>query len=333
MTPPIDLRLRALARDTAAFASRLAVIDAQLPPAPPRSRENVALVKPLFAAATDLRERAESISRDLFGGIQLLEKGPKGKLQSDVAAVLVPAWNAARTVAQTTGLGRTAHVETLTASNRGSLIGTKRWEKSRANRDLPNTRVVGALPATGSHVVAGRLSSVPAKLIGLTDRLGTRATVFTGVLTDVPGYRGLKGRRPRGWPKGSTWDIVPGAGGQSGFAANVGKDAPGKANGHGSTSLSLHEYGHTVDHALGATDSLRLTAERTWRDGPWRELRADSNAKEYYRLHAEEWFAESFARYFKSDADRAALARWYPVTYEWIDENIGSDSARRLRRL
>lgn len=290
----------------------------------------MALVRPLYAVARDLRDRAESIARDAYGGIKLLDKGPIGQRQRDAAEILLPAWNAARSVAQKSGLGATSRSETLVADMPGSDVGSRRWTAARGQRDLPNTRIVGGIPAGDSQVIADRLARIPAKLIALTDRLGTRASLFTGVLTDVPGYRSLKGRRPRGWPPGASWDQVPGAGGRTGFAAHVSKDEPGAKNGHGSASLSLHEYAHTVDHALGSPIAIRISAERTWRDGPWRELRADGNASPYLRDHAEEWFAEAFARYFRSAADQAALARWYPATHDWIAANIGTDQGRRL---
>jgi SPP1 gp7 family putative phage head morphogenesis protein len=61
-----------------------------------------------------------------------------------------------------------------------------------------------------------------------------------------------KGKSPRGWPEGMTWDIVPG-----GYDRKQKHVIAGNGS-HGSVSLLLHEYGHAVGHTLGYDYDQRL---------------------------------------------------------------------------
>lgn len=67
----------------------------------------------------------------------------------------------------------------------------------------------------------------------------------------------MAGVQPRGWPKGMTWDIVPGAYSVRDRYVIAGSGA------HGSSSVLLHEYGHAIGHVLNYDNDVRLIAAHT----------------------------------------------------------------------
>jgi len=201
-----------------------------------------------------------------------------------------------------------------------STISADNWRRAERGRDLPNVRIVGSIPQPAANLVASRLAHVPERVVQRTDALGMRATLFSGRMTDVWGARSLRGEHPRGWPEGATWDTVPGSGGRSGFFANPNRELTGR--GHGSTSLALHEYGHVVDGAMGG-DKQSLSTRPGWKDVAWREYRAANPTDHYAGSYAEEWFAESFARYTKSQPSNDELAHAYPETYHFLSRELG----------
>lgn len=329
MTPPIPVRLAALARDTQALNVRIARVAAGLPDVPSRDDATLRQVRPLFAAGERLHDRAISLAAAM-GASLVLDGHVVPDALKGAALVLIPAFVSTRTITQAVHLGEHDHAEMTQSVTPGSDEGAARWNAERGGADLPNVRIVGAPSFGGLEQVLDRLENVPQKTIQLTDQLGDRGALFQGKLTDVWGYRSLRGVHPRGWPDGATWDQVPGAGGEHGFAAAAEKDDPGKADGHGSTSLSLHEYGHTVDAALSTNARyVHASDSRTWRDGAWREVRHRQAPGAYLKDYSEEWFAESFARYTKSPQSSAALARWYPQTYAWFHTNAGTPQFSR----
>lgn len=327
--PSIDVRLAALNRDTARLEQRAKQVAAALPAipngaAPVRTREAVQQVAPLFEQSAQLGARAVSIVRQIErGATHGLADGSAGLVDARLGAqtVITRALYSGRTITQLTGLGVHDHAEVAVSRVPGSPSSKPRWEQSRGGQDLPNVRLNGSISPVAANLVTDRLENVPARVVTQTDAQGARAIMFSGNLTDVWGYRSLKGVQPRGWPEGSTWDIVPGAGSPEGFAANPGREQTGR--GHGSTSLALHEYGHVVDHAMASHSASRITSEQAWMRGPQREVRSRASATDYVTKYPEEWFAESFARYTKSRESQAALARWYPKTWEFLRERLG----------
>jgi hypothetical protein len=327
MTPPITQRLAALARDTQLLQARIARVAPTLPEVPTRDDATLHAVQPLFTQAERLHDRAVSLATAM-GKADLFEPGAVRDADRGAALVLVPAFVAVRSVTNAVRLGEHDHAEVTTSVTPGSDVAAERWKVARRGEDLPNVRIVGTPSQPALNEVADRLENVPQETIERTDRLGDRGALFSGKLTDVWGYRSLKGVHPRGWPEGATWDQVPGAGSETGFAANPGREDRGK--GHGSTSLALHEYGHSADAALAPSDRyVHASDSRSWRDGAWREVRQREAPKAYVKSYAEEWFAESFARYTKSQQSSAALARWYPETYAWFKAHAGDAQFRR----
>lgn len=71
-----------------------------------------------------------------------------------------------------------------------------------------------------------------------------------GAITDLSAQgRALKGLQPRGWTPGSTFDEVAGVYMPADRQLLIGSKP------HGSVSLSNHEFGHALDHALGQISS------------------------------------------------------------------------------
>lgn len=311
MTYTVPARLAILQRDTAAFNAKLAhavVGDTD--------------VRGVMATAMSLRDRARSIAHQM--GQSGVFDGQESGVSAGTLAMLNPAYFAPRTVTQRTGYASHEHAPVTIAGNvPGSDQSAAVWSAGRGAALLPNVRIQGAIADDAVRHVQERLSHVPPTAIALTNQLGARSTLFAGVLTDVYRYRSLRGVHPRGWPAGATWDQVPGAGSGAGAAVNPEREERGM--GHGSTSLSLHEFGHVVDHAIASPRWRVASASPSFQEA-WKEMRDRRAPTAYLRDHPEEWFAESFARYTKTPQSAAALARWYPATYSWLRRHIGSQS-------
>ncbi len=311
-------RITILQRDLSAFERRVARVVDDAPERTPS--EAGSRVQPLFATAAQLRERAVSIAGQM-GRPDFFDQ-PLRDADRGTAMVLDAAYNAGRYVAMQTGVGATAHAAlTVAGSVAGSEGAAAVWTQLAGSNNLPNVRMHGASNAPDLQRVIDRIAHVPRAAIEATDRLGTRVTLFDGKLTDVHGYRSLRGRHPRGWPPGATWDSVPGAGGERGAAVRVSSEERG--HDHGSTSLVLHEYGHVIDHAFASWTERSASSSAAFRNGPWQQMRSRLAPTSYLRDHPEEWFAESFARYTKSPHSAAALKRWYPSTWTWFREHLG----------
>jgi Pro-Pro endopeptidase len=314
MPPALPTRIAALERDVMSFHGRLRDVadgSATQPLAP-----GAAAVTRAYADAAGLRQRAMSL--DAARGWHELDRSELRAARRTVTS----AANAARTAAQLLGTGPVRRAEvTASRTDPRSERSASTWLDATRGRDLPNVRVVGSIPPPAARLVARRFASVPERVVQQLDAQGLRSTLFSGRLTDVHGFRSLRGVQPRGWPAGSTWDQVPGVGTSAGMAANPSRDRRGF--GHGTESLSLHELGHVVDIAMARPDELRISSGDRWRRGPWREARASEALGDYVTRHAEEWYAEAFVRYVRSPQTHASLARWYPDTFRFLSRELG----------
>jgi hypothetical protein len=331
----IDPRMRDLARDTAAFTGKVhaaaqALGQHERPETPgiagPHERTAAALgvVAPLYTQATALRDRALALSTEAGLGGRMFWQRPLEDANRGVAELLDPAWLAARSVAQATGVAVQIKPAVSASPAVGSIEGAAAVSRAVAHSGaaLP---ILVAHHAVGERDVRGvvdRLDNVPLTAVELTNRLGAQGVLFTGALTDAPGYEILRDDHPRGWPRGSSWSLVPGAGGEGGFAIDPSRETPGGRHGHSSTSLALHEYGHTVGYALATGGMRDVSFSASWKDGPWSELRSKGSTA-YFTDNPDEWFAESFARYSKSPTSSLLLQHTHPVTYRWLREHLG----------
>jgi hypothetical protein len=236
--------------------------------------------------------------------------------------VIATALHSARTATQLLGTGRQLHAESTTSvTDPSSPASTRMWNEIRAGRDLPNVRIVGNLPRDAAAGVAELFSQLPRRVVQQLDAQGCRSTLFSGRLTDVWGYRSLRGVHPRGWPEGKTWDVVPGAGGGHRMAADPSRDHKGM--GHGTDSLALHELGHVVDEVLAAPAYETVTSDPAWLTGPQAEVRADPSATDYVRTYPEEWFAEALVAYTRTPDSNRALQVRCPRTAGFLESTLG----------
>ncbi len=174
----------------------------------------------------------------------------------------------------------------------------------RATPQQLDALVIAGGSATPEDVLAARAAAaqLPLSVAGFLLRKSARVVVCRETITDHE--TSLRGVRPRGWPEGQTWDIVPGVylpGRKQVVVATV--DGPGgravapRGTGHGSVDLLLHEAMHGHDFLKGH----RLLKERAFRDARTADL---ALLGDYERQPGDaglqETYAESAARAFAS---------------------------------
>jgi hypothetical protein len=190
---------------------------------------------------------------------------------------------------------------------------------ARATSGQLDALVVAGGSATLADLVAARAAAaqLPLAVAGFLLRKGARVVVCRGSITDHE--TALKGVRPRGWPEGQTWDIVPGVylpGRKQVVIATV--DGPGgrtiapRGTGHGSVDLLLHEAMHGHDFLKGH----RLLKQRAFRDARTADLAV---LGDYERQSGDaglqETYAESAARAFATGP--ALLPPWPTLAGYW----------------
>ncbi|MFJ5623834.1 toxin [Peribacillus loiseleuriae] len=154
----------------------------------------------------------------------------------------------------------------------------------------------------------------PSTIQKLVDK-NVKIKLFTGRLTDDPFAEHLKGSKPRGYTnKQTTWDDVPGMGGDRIVLVKIGASEPG--NGHSSINLELHELAHTID--TYAYDGIRDDVVFL---GIWeQEVSRLFPGKPYYSTYPEEYFAETYAMFFANSASNKVLKEKAPHTYLYIKQ-------------
>jgi len=120
----------------------------------------------------------------------------------------------------------------------------------------------GTGDASDVEVVVRELAALPTWILEKARREKIEIVACRGSVTDY--LTDLRGKQPRGWPPGVTWDSIPGSGGKpvviSTIAGPTGQRVlPPKGAGHGADSLLRHELGHALDHegALGVKSTSR----------------------------------------------------------------------------
>lgn len=191
------------------------------------------------------------------------------------------------------------------------------------------------------------MAAVDPKLLKRVAEKGGRLNIFSdGGITVHPDNFRLRGVRPRGHPRRSRWDTVPGMA--------TGKQAYALANklttGHGSRALAIHEWAHVMDRVLGGANRLAYQEEfaAIWRAdkkalrsalsrrtramkkyqraeielGDIPELTAPERFlhRPYYKNYVEEYFAEGFARY--AGGDRTGISR---AMIEYFDKLVAGE--------
>jgi Pro-Pro endopeptidase len=158
-----------------------------------------------------------------------------------------------------------------------------------------------------------RISNLPEALLEKINDQDITLKLFTGKLTDNQTARYLAGQIPRGYNSQTTWDEVPGIGGSQVVLVKIGSSEKGK--GHGSVNLELHEIAHSIDHLVFQNVSKSKEFQLIWEEE--RGILFPGNS--YFILHAEEYFAETFAMYFLDDETKLQLKKRAPQTYDFIE--------------
>jgi Pro-Pro endopeptidase len=160
--------------------------------------------------------------------------------------------------------------------------------------------------------IINRMANLPETLLEKINQNDITLKLFTGKLTDNQTARYLAGQIPRGYNTQITWDEVPGIGGSQVVLVKIGHSEKGK--GHGSVNLELHEMAHSVDKLVFENVSKNKEFQLIWEEE--RGLLFPGNS--YFILHAEEYFAETFAMYFLNEETKADLKKSAPQTYEFF---------------
>jgi hypothetical protein len=158
-----------------------------------------------------------------------------------------------------------------------------------------------------------RISRIHPTILEKVVENNIRIKLFTGSLTDQPGFTHLKGIKPRGYER-FTWDDVPGTGGSKLALAKIGHSVKGK--GHGSINLELHELAHSIDKHV--FHSLRDDSEfkNIWKE----EASLLFPGQLYFIDNPEEYFAEVFAMYYLGSSPRLQLYSHAPKTYHYLKQ-------------
>ena len=149
------------------------------------------------------------------------------------------------------------------ATDRVSGLAAVREETARRLRVARDLGVAAGSGTEGDRVVvAVELSRMPGRTLDLLRRAGTRVVACRGSVVDVRPE--LAGKRPVGWPPGSSWLDAPGlyVATRNEVVVATRGHAPGRAgrvpaagDGHGSASLAVHVACHAVDARSGSPSS------------------------------------------------------------------------------
>jgi hypothetical protein len=159
----------------------------------------------------------------------------------------------------------------------------------------------GSADASDATLVANRLAAFTVPILTRLKADRTTVVVCRGSVTEY--LTQLRGIAPRGWPPGSTWDLVPGTfypESNEVVLAVIGPPGyshiPAKGEGHGSEDVVLHETAHGLDMGGGLPYPSSDEAFKAARDPDFGLL--TGYEKQPSPAGEQETFAESAARFF-----------------------------------
>lgn len=158
-----------------------------------------------------------------------------------------------------------------------------------------------------------RMNQVEDSILYQTNNNGAKFILADTPITEQPEFEHLKGVVPRGHT--GSWDSIPGAGGHVSMA-RVGYSERGK--GHSAINLELHEYGHVVDSFTVGVQVSETEQFQKIHEEEVDKLFGDNSQRDYYDI-VEEYFGETFAMYYYSEASRAELLSKAPKTHAFFD--------------
>lgn len=171
--------------------------------------------------------------------------------------------------------------------NRPTWLGDNvKWHGERDQRMITREAEYERIPQDVREAVAAQ---------------GVTVHFTDGPVTSV--WEWLKGVRPRGWPKGSSWDDVSG-----GYNTGMRQAVFGQGR-DGSASMVAHEFGHAVDDALAAKiGAERLSAKRAYALAHGKVTWTNRYFAQAGPAGKQEAFAELFAIGVVNPDDASALA-------------------------
>jgi len=159
-----------------------------------------------------------------------------------------------------------------------------------------------------------RLSNINYFILTAYANANGKVKLVDGPITNEPEYKHLKGVTPRGWEgTGKTWDDVPGVGGNP-VIVRIGYSDYNK--GHGSINLELHETAHAIDSLVFNSISATKEFQHVWK----KEVNNVYKGDPYFTSYVEEYFAESFAKYYLNETSKKELKDKTPLTYQFIED-------------
>ena len=165
--------------------------------------------------------------------------------------------------------------------------------------------------------VVAEMIKIPLPALTALKKKGIKVVVCHQSVTEV--RKDLKGVRPRGWPKGKTWDSVPGlydSGNKRVIIATRKGRVPPKGDGHGAYNLVLHEVGHAIGFSIsgaGGQSDPKFIAARN-KD----KKRLGTYESQAGKAGVQETYAESFARFYGKDPNDA---KKYPNLHAYWASN------------
>ena len=168
---------------------------------------------------------------------------------------------------------------------------------------------------------------------------GVRLTIVRGSVAEY--WPDLKGVRPSGHPKRSTWGYVRTAYSALDRELIIATGAPGrgpKKLAPPPGSLLLRELGRAVDHALGKGTPLSVRTPELLEAWEKDRPRLDPFHAQPGPVGIEETFADLFSRFFRGDRQLPALLpelnRAWELLYDrWISDDIARNHPERLQRI
>lgn len=204
------------------------------------------------------------------------------------------------------------------------------------------SEILSQLAANNITVVAGRISDTrylsrfledfnrfPAPLREEMKRNGSRVNLIFGRgVSEDPSWatEAARAANPNDWKNthdGRPWSEVPGSGGALGSNPSPTRIVVNRLyEGHGSSNLFLHEYGHTLDSMYG---EHAITASAPWQQALARDPRSHDFIQAICgnycndTTHPEEAFAELFAYYHACTETNNHMKQFLPNIAQFFD--------------
>ncbi|WP_138417065.1 anthrax toxin lethal factor-related metalloendopeptidase [Aquibacillus sediminis] len=162
--------------------------------------------------------------------------------------------------------------------------------------------------------MVSRINQIDRSVLKLLVEQNVKIRLFEGALTDEPLLYYLNWNQPRGRGEGTTWENIPGSGGNWLISAKIGASDPG--NGHGSKNLELHEIGHTVYNLLMTSPTYATAIQMAWE----KEVTIYFPDNDYFTTYPSEYFAEMFALYYYDEDSKEKMKQITPLTYQLFQQ-------------